>query len=379
MNSIKQRYLFDYVLADLSSRMVFVGGPRQVGKTTFALQFLPEPFVTQPGYLNWDNPRVRQDLLRGELPPAPGCIVFDEIHKFARWRNLVKGFFDTRKPGASFLVTGSARLDYYNKGGDSLQGRYHYYRLHPFSLLELSSDPAKSDLDHLLRYGGFPEPCLRSDERFWRRWQRERQQRVIYEDIRDLEHVREISLVELLTEDLPRRVGSPLSIKSLKENLQVAHETVARWLEILERMYYCFRIPPYGAPKIRAVKKEQKLYLWDWSLVEGKGARLENFLACQLLKYCHFIEDTQGHRMELCFLRDTDLREVDFVVLKDKKPIFAVECKSGQDNLSPALVYFRERTPVTEMYQVHLGARDFVKQGIRVMPLIRFLKELGMP
>ncbi|GAB6057126.1 hypothetical protein [Desulfonatronum parangueonense] len=125
--------------------------------------------------------------------------------------------------GASFLVTGSARLDYYSKGGDSLQGRYHYYRLHPFSLLELSSDPDKSDLEHLLRYRGFPEPCLRGEGRFWRRWQRERQQRVVYEDIRDLEHVREISLVELLTAALPSRVGSPLSIKSLKENLQVAH------------------------------------------------------------------------------------------------------------------------------------------------------------
>lgn len=379
MNSVKQRYLFDHVLADLNSRMVFVGGPRQVGKTTFALQFLPEPSVTQPGYLNWDNPKARQGLLRGELPPVPGCVVFDEIHKFARWRNLVKGFFDTRKEDTSFLVTGSARLDYYSKGGDSLQGRYHYYRLHPFSLPELTSDPNENDLEHLLHYGGFPEPCLRGDERFWRRWQRERLHRVVYEDIRDLEHVREISLVELLTEDLPSRVGSPLSIKSLKENLQVAHETVARWLEILERMYYCFRIPPYGAPKIRAVKKEQKLYLWDWSLVEKKGARLENFLACQLLKYCHFIEDTQGHRMELRFLRDTDLREVDFVVLKDKKPVFAVECKSAQDNLSPALVYFRERTPVTEMYQLHLGTKDFEKQGIRVMPLIRFLKELRMP
>ncbi|GAB6057127.1 hypothetical protein JCM31598_02440 [Desulfonatronum parangueonense] len=144
-------------------------------------------------------------------------------------------------------------------------------------------------------------------------------------------------------------------------------------------MYFCFRIPPYGAPKIRAVKKEQKLYLWDWSLVENKGARLENFLACQLLKYCHLIEDTQGHRMELRFLRDTDLREVDFVVLKDKKPLFAVECKSGQDNLSPALVYFQERTPITEMFQVHLGTRDYEKHGIRVTPLIRFLKELRMP
>ena len=123
----------------------------------------------------------------------------------------------------------------------------------------------------MLRYGGFPEPCLKAEERFWRRWQRERLQRVIYEDIRDLENIREISLMELLANELPHRVGSPLFVKNLKETLQVAHETVGRWLEILERMYFCFRISPYGAPRIRAVKKEQKLYLWDWSWTEGRG------------------------------------------------------------------------------------------------------------
>ncbi len=185
------------------------------------------------------------------------------------------GFFDTYKNETSFLITGSARLDYYRKGEDSLQGRYHYYRLHPFSLPELNPGQGNKDIETMLRYGGFPEPCLKSEERFWRRWQRERLQRVIYEDIRDLENIREISLMELLANELPSRVGSPLSVKNLKETLQVAHETVARWLKILERMYFCFRISPYGAPRIRAVKKEQKLYLWDWSQVEKKGPGLK--------------------------------------------------------------------------------------------------------
>jgi predicted AAA+ superfamily ATPase len=142
-----------------------------------------------------------------------------------------------------------------------------------------------------------------------------------YEDIRDLENVKEISLLELLAEELPNRIGAPLSVKNLKELLQVAHETVERWLKIFERMYYCFRIPPYGPSKVRAVKKEQKLYLWDWSIVPEPGPKFENFIASQLLKYCHLLEDTEGFRMELRFLRDTDKREIDFVVLKEGQPL----------------------------------------------------------
>ena len=379
MKELRGRYLKGPVEEDLSERMVFIGGPRQVGKTTFALSFLPEPTEKHSGYLNWDNVKVRHLLLKGELPAGESCIILDEIHKFARWRNLVKGFYDVNRSSVSFLVTGSARLDYYRKGGDSLQGRYHYYRLHPFSLLELNPSGNRNDLELLLKFGGFPEPVLRGDERFWRRWQRERIQRVIYEDIRDLENVKEISLLELLGQELPNRVGSPLSIKNLKEHLQVAHETVARWVEIFERMYFCFRIAPYGPPKIRAVKKEQKLYLWDWSLVEDPGVRFENFIAAQLLKYCHFLEDTEGHKMELRFLRDTDKREIDFVVLKDRKPIFAVECKSGERGLNPAMHYFKERTAIPKYYQVHMGKKDYLQDGIRVLPVEQFCRELQLP
>ena len=354
-------------------------GPRQVGKTTFSLTFLPEPTEKHPAYMNWDDVRTRPSLLKGELPAGQKCIVLDEIHKFARWRNLVKGLYDTNKSRVSFIITGSARLDHYRRGGDSLQGRYHYYRLHPFSLTELNPRPTRDDCANLMRFGGFPEPLLRAGEKFWRRWQRERVQRVIYEDIRDLETIKEISLLELLADELPNRVGAPLSVKNLKELLQVAHETVERWIKIFERMYFCFRIPPYGPPRVRAVKKEQKLYLWDWSSVSDPGARFENFIACQLLKFCHFLEDTEGFRMDLRFLRDTDKREIDFVVIRERKPLFAVECKTGDKNINPALHYFSERTPIPEFYQVHEGSRDYVKGGIRVLPVHRFCSELKMP
>ena len=230
MKKTYERYNKKSIEEDLKSTMVFIGGPRQTGKTTFALNFLSEPSEKHPAYMNWDDLGARSSLLKGELPANQKCIILDEIHKFARWRNLVKGFYDTNRSEIAFIITGSARLDYYSKGGDSLHGRYHYYRLHPFSPRELNPAPTKDDIQTLLKFGGFPEPCLKGEEKFWRRWQRERLQRVIYEDIRDLENIKEISLLELLADELPGRIASPLSVKNLKELLDVAHETVERWL-----------------------------------------------------------------------------------------------------------------------------------------------------
>jgi predicted AAA+ superfamily ATPase len=373
------RYLTSFVKEDLKDRMVFVGGPRQVGKTTFAQGILGGAGERHPAYLNWDDPASRGMLLKGQLPPNENLIILDEIHKYARWRNLVKGLYDVYRPSVSFLITGSARLDFYSKGGDSLQGRYHYYRLHPFGPAELTAGDQPDMIEHLIQFGGFPEPCLRGDDRFWRRWQRERLQRVIYDDIRDLERIQEISQLELLAEELPHRIGAPLSVKNIAETLQVSFNTADRWIRIFERMYYGFRIAPYGPPKVRAVKKEQKFYLWDWSLVPLPGFRFENFVAALLLKYCHWQEDTQGYRMELRFLRDTDRREVDFVVLKDREPQFAVECKSGEKAVGRQLHYFRERTAIPFFFQVHRGRADFMHQGVRVLPLATLCRELQLP
>jgi predicted AAA+ superfamily ATPase len=378
-----ERYLEAEIAAALQRKMAFVGGPRQVGKTTLALSLLgPAATERHPAYLNWDDPKARPELRRGELPPGEAIVILDDVHKYARWRGLVKGLYDTEKSFRSIVVTGSARLDHYRKGGDSLAGRYRYFRLHPFSLTELAAAAGGADAEHLaalLRFGGFPEPLLGQSERTLRLWHRERMTRVVRDDLRDLERVREISLIEQLADALPERVGSPLSVKSLREDLEVDHKTAERWLTILENLYVCFRIPPFGARRIRAVKKEQKLYLWDWSMVSEPGARFENLVASQLLKYCHCQEDVEGHRMELRFLRDTDRREVDFVVVKDKKPIFAVECKTGEKSASPAARYFGERTSIPVFYQVHLGERHFQTGKTVVLPFVRFCRELGMP
>lgn len=373
---LRQSYK-DVISRDLKRKMVFLGGPRQVGKTTLAQMLIDDYHDGHPAYLNWDSTEQRQKILRKEWPKSERLIVFDELHKFSRWRSLIKGYYDTLKSSHHFLVTGSARLDYYRKGGDSLLGRYYYHRLHPLSLSEIAEH---YDLDRLLVFGGFPEPFLNASKVELKRWHLQRRQRVIYSDIRDLEQIKEISLLELLIEALPDRVGSPLSKKSLAEDLQVAQKTIERWLQILERVYYCYRISPYGSQKIRAVKKEQKLYLWDWSELDDPGKRWENFIASHLLKYCHYQEDNFGEKMELRFLRDTDKREVDFVVLKNNRPEFAVECKSSEKSLSPHLQYFAERTPIPKFYQVHRGSRSQqISDRISLMPFSILNEELKLP
>lgn len=374
------RYLTRYIEEIVSRKIAFLGGPRQVGKTTLALSLLgqgAEP--DHPAYLNWDAPGIAQKLRNGILPPDERLIILDEIHKYKNWRNLVKGLYDTQKAKRQFIVTGSARLDYYRKGGDSLVNRYRYFRLHPFSLLEYDPQGKLSSLSDLLSYSGFPEPLFAKNPREHRFWQRDRLSRVIKEDLRDLEQVKEISLIEALVDLLPSKVGSPLSIQSLREDLGVDHKTVSRWLTILENLYVSFRIAPYGSPKIRAVKKEQKLYLWDWSAIESDGARFENLVASQLLKYCHFLEDTEGYKMELRYLRDTDKREVDFVVIQEKKPLFAVEVKSSDFKIQPSLHYFAQRTAIPKFFQVHLGTADYEKDGVRVLPFSTFCQLWQMP
>lgn len=376
-----KRYLEQQIQTVLNSKkMVFVGGPRQVGKTTMCFNFLSSNANEQhPGYLNWDNPEVARSILQMRLPFDESTLVFDEIHKYARWRNLIKGIYDTNKSKTKILVTGSARLDYYRKGGDSLANRYRYFRLHPFSITEMTATPNKSDFEALFEFGGFPEPLFLQDKRLHRIWQRDRISRVVKQDLRDLEHVREISLIERLVDMLPERAGSVLSVNSLREDLSVDHKSVERWLTILENLYYCFRIMPYGPDKIRAVKKERKLFLWDWSEIQDQGHRFENMLASHLLKYCHWIEDTEGYKMELRFLRDVEKREIDFVVMKDGKTQFAVECKVGERIVSPHLKYFSDRIEIPKFYQVHMGTKHFQTDKIEVIPFTKFCQKLGLP
>jgi hypothetical protein len=367
-----KRYLALQILKDLERKMVFVAGPRQVGKTTLA-RSLPG---AGRGYLNWDDPEHRERILRRELPPSDFW-VFDEVHKYRKWRNYLKGLFDTRPRDQRILVTGSARLDFYRFGGDSLQGRYHFLRLHPFSVAELGlrNEGAVRDL---LALGGFPEPYLGGSETEARRWSREYRNLLIREEIVSLERVQDLGQLELLVLRLPELVGSPLSINAVREDLQVSHKTVSTWLQILERLYSIFRLSPFGAPRIRAVKKEQKHYHFDWSLVPEAGQRFENLIASHLLKWVHYGQDVHGRDLELRYFRDVDGREVDFVVTDRRKPVLFVESKWSDTAVDGSLRYLKTRFPSADAWQVSAaGKKDYITpEGIRVSPAIRLLSTL---
>jgi len=368
----QERYLVPQVLRDLTKKMVFVAGPRQVGKTTLA-RHLPG---AEAGYLNWDVAEHRERILRRQLPPAD-LWVFDELHKYRNWRNYLKGLFDNRPAGRQILVTGSARLEFYRFGGDSLQGRYHLLRLHPLSVAELRLTKT-SELHGLLNLGGFPEPYFGGSEVEARRWSREHRTLLIHEEVTSLERVHDLGSLELLMLRLPELVGSPLSLNAIREDLQVAHKTVAHWLQILERLYAVFRLAPFGAPRIRAVKKEQKHYHWDWTVVQEPSLRFENLVASHLLKWVHYQQDAKGRDIELRYFRDTDRREVDFVAVERRIPQLMVECKWGDTPVDPGLRYLKARFPKCPAWQISAaGTKDHVTpDGIRVSPAVQLLSTL---
>lgn len=376
METIGDRYLESFLRKDLARKMVFLSGPRQVGKTTLAQALLGAKHEER--YFNWDFDPDRERILHGEWLSGSGLIVLDEIHKHRQWRRLVKGLFDKRRREVQILVAGSARLDLYGHGGDSLQGRYHFYQLHPLSVAELGLRSRK-ELDSLLELSGFPEPYFSGSQTEKKRWTLEHRSRLVREDLRDLERVTEVSTLERLALRLPELVGSPLSYNNLREDLGVAHATVVRWCDILERLYFLFRIYPFGSPRLRAVKKPPKHYHWDWSLVTDPGARLENLVASHLLKWCHFERDTKGRDLELSYFRDVDGREVDFVVLEDRKPIQFVECKTAARAAPKGLRYLKGRFPKVEALQLTLedGINRVSSEDINTRSMLSFLAGLS--
>ncbi len=317
--------------------------------------------------------------------------MLDEIHKWRGWKRWLKGEYDKHGDRIGFLVTGSARLDVYRKGGDSLQGRYHSHRLHPLTVAEIegrSASPAPGSeievgrsagdaVQALMKHSGFPEPLLVGSEKQSRRWHNERHERFFREDVRDLSNVQDLSRLEVLSDMLGERVGAPLSINSLREDLDVSHRAVSRWLEVFERLYHVFRVRPYARRTFRALTKMPKVYMWDSCQVPEEPYRFENLVALHLLRLCHHLQDSEGHSARLHYIRDTQGREVDFLIVVGNKPWFAVEAKLSDAKVDRSLRYFKNKLGIPWAYQVVLNARkDYMEDGVRVVPADRFLGSL---
>ena len=370
------RYITPFILEDLRKKMVFVGGPRQVGKTTLAKAVLSAAFPAGR-YLNWDFDEDRQDILQKRWSADNTLLVFDELHKFPRWKRWIKGIYDVSHETHSFLVTGSARLDVYRRGGDSLMGRYHYWRLHPFTLDEIPKGISPKEAFHrLMTVGGFPEPFLDGDERSARRWRRERFDRVIREDVRDLESIRNIQLLGMYLDLLRHRVGGLITLSNIANDLQISPKTAKLWLEVLERMYLVFSVRPYTKSLPRAVLKPPKVYFFDNGDVLGdEGARFENLVATSLLKRLHFLEDRDGYRYELRYIRDKEGREVDFVIVKEGELEELIEAKFSDENISKSLLYYAKRlNPKRATQIVATTKRPFDKNQIKVTDPVSYFQ-----
>ncbi|RJQ51202.1 MAG: ATP-binding protein [Desulfobacteraceae bacterium] len=371
------RYITPFILDDLKSKMVFIGGPRQVGKTTLAKTVLSDQYPTGR-YFNWDYDADRRDILQKKWSLDNLLLVFDELHKYPRWKNWIKGIYDVSHENHSFLITGSARLDIYRRGGDSLVGRYHYWRLHPFTLDEIPEGiPKPEAFKRLMTVGGFPEPFLDGDERNARRWRNERFDRVLKEDVRDLESIRNIQLLAMLVDMLRERTGQMIIMSNFAADLQVSPKTIKAWLEVLERMYLVFSVRPYTRSIARAVLKPPKVFFFDNAdVLSGEGERFENLVATSLLKRMHFLQDRDGHRYELRYIRDKEGREVDFVIVKDRVLEELIEVKYSDENISRNLLYYAEKLKPKRATQIVAELkRPYDRGRIRVTDPISYFQE----
>ncbi len=412
MERLVGKYIFDPEIS--AGKMVFLTGPRQVGKTTFAKNWLSSERV-EDTYFDWDDPAVRSEYNRNPLffrnivnanfKGRPVPMVFDEIHKQKNWRNILKGVYDPNREKVQLLVTGSARLGLYRKSGDSLVGRYFSFQIFPLGLPEAVSDfswileedrplvDGESLLEHarkvnnkhieealekLLTFGGFPEPLLKASVRFHQRWIKEYKTLLTREEVRDLSRISDIRGLEDLIDILPSKVGSPLSINSLREDLGHHHSTLVNWINIIKELYLVFTIRPWYRNIVRSIRKEAKLFFFDWSGLPDHGRRFENLMAVSLVRMAARFTEMGWGVFEVMYIRDKEKREVDFVLTKDNKPVALFEAKEGDSEISPSGRYFGKRLGVPLYQIVHrFGRCEAFPENCFKIPASTFLMLTG--
>lgn len=371
------RYLYIPIKRDLSKKMVILTGPRQVGKTWLARELMKEYRSAQ--YLNYDNLDDARIIRNQTWSLNTDLLILDEIHKMKDWKRFVKGVFDTRPAGQSILITGSARLETFRQTGDSLAGRYFPYRLNPISIREVRDSISPPEALSLLnRLGGFPEPFLSGSDSDAARWRHQYYTDLVREDILEFSRIHEVKAIRLLVEMLRERVGSPLSYASIAEDLQIAPNTVRKYIDILESLCIIFLVRPFHTNIARAVLKEPKVYFFDSGYVKGdEGMKLENTCAVCLLKHTQYLHDASGEDISLRYVRTRDGKEVDFALCKENRVTTLIEVKLTENKPTPGLLYFNGRIPDAAAFQLvqNLRQEESIK-GISVVAAGRWLSAL---
>lgn len=373
-----ERYLKNALIDDIRQKIVLLTGPRQCGKTTLSLMLDQDH-----QYLNYDLAEHRLLIAEKSWDRGKSLVIFDELHKMDRWKSWLKGIYDVEGIPPGLVVTGSANLSAFRKTGDSLAGRHFQFRLHPLDLkeaIEHSEIDEHEAFARLLNVGGFPEPFLKGTRRYHNRWKRSHTDLILKEDLITLTAVRDIQSIETLIEMLRSCVGSTVSAHSLARDLQKSPNTVQHWLKLLTDLYVVFAVPPYSVKIARALLKQPKYYFYDNGMVAGdEGARLENLVACALLKEIHRLEDVSGEQLGLHYIRDKDGREIDFLITRNRQPCHLVEVKWADAALSANLQRFLSDQPLRRTQLV--GELEQVKSyrgGERIVPARQFLRNLPL-
>ena len=372
---VERKVYKEKILKDIKKKMVFIAGPRQAGKTFLAREILKG--FSRGVYLNYDFFEHREIIKNAQWLENTDCLVLDELHKMPDWKNFLKGVYDTKPDNMRIIVTGSARLDYFRQTGDSLAGRYFLHHLFPFSLSELKKDGMDVSIDGFLNKSCFPEPFLESDMVEVKRWRNQYVDTLLREDVLSFEKVDKFNELKLVFELLRRKVGSPISFKSIAEDVQISVNTVKKYIAILENLYIVFRITPFSKNIARAILKEPKIYFFDTGLVVGDdGARFENFVAFSLLKHSVVLKDFQGENVSLHYLKTKDGKEIDFCLVKDGLPELFAEAKFSEKEISPSLKFFYKKYGVKSVQLVKNLKTEYQSDGIEVLKAENFLKNL---
>lgn len=371
-----KRYLEAFVKKDSVKKIILISGPRQSGKTTFTKNLFHDF-----DYLNYDSQKDRQAIMKMQWKRNVEAVLFDELHKIPEWKRWLKGIYDTEGNNPRIIVTGSANLETFRKAGDSLAGRYFRFRMHPIDMkeaLQYWKNDAQEIFGRLMTVGGFPEPFLEGKPSFHRRWQKSHLDIMLRQDFLDMYAVRSVKRLEVLLDLLESRVGGTISHANLANDLRVDSKTVKNWLDMLENIYAVFRVTPYHKNIARSILKEPKFYFYDLPRAGNEGARLENLVACTLIKELNFIEDTQGYSLTLHYLRTKDGNEIDFLIVCDGRPVLAIEVKTSDDQPSKNFNLFRNFIGDVPCVQLVLNLkREFDTQdGVQVRNLVDYLGRL---
>jgi predicted AAA+ superfamily ATPase len=370
------------IIKDLNSKIIFLTGPRQVGKTWLARDIAGE--FAHPVYLNYDRREDREIIEKESWLGSTDLLLLDEIHKMPGWKSYIKGVFDTKPARLKILVTGSARLEYFRQVGDSLSGRFLTHRLFPFSLGELAAAGVLPDIDRLISRGGFPEPFLAEEDgdTAARRWRKQYVDGLIREDVLDFEQFSDFKSLKLCLELLRSRVGSPISYASIARDIGISPNTVKKYIQVFEELYIVFRVSPFLGDSghggiARSLLKEPKMYFFDTALVEGDaGIKFENLVALSLAKEAAAEEDVRGIPAALCYVRTKDAKEVDFCYVRDGKAQFLAEAKYADSNISKNLYYFCSRYGIPGIQVVKDLKRERQEGNIEVRSAAAWLEEL---